>query len=78
MDESINTCGTHWISKGNAVYWVDIKMSALMIPDTAVTTRTNPGPMSPEKVWFTSSDLEDSEKSQTNEGVSLGVALLRA
>ena len=34
----------HWISTGNAVYWVDIKMSALMMPDTAVTTRTNPGP----------------------------------
>ena len=28
-----------------------------------------PWPLSPEKVWFTSSDLEDSEKSQTLESL---------
>ena len=34
----------HWVSTGIAVYWVDIKMSALMMPDTAVVTRTGPSP----------------------------------
>ena len=41
-DESMSTCRTRFVATGNAVYWVDVKLNTLMVPDTIATTRTNP------------------------------------